>query len=493
MIKDDFTKLEIYSIKVQPAFDKLSLDIIVHIFSFVQPLDIIPVRQTCKTLSYASRERIVWMNALRRVCARHGVFAPTFPIADMTVLQLEHSATSPTRLLARIRRDLPTGSIQPMCTRMLTKLPATSAFHDTILVPGGRFLFTRSPGNIIELWDLGFSPDSVIRLIASEFFQDKDIFIVYIQPKGDGLGILVIVKVELTSNTFQYEVLEIHPSSPAPVFRRVGLLPFEEPSFAVSFTDDLFVIIQEAHVTVWNVVQDSWVKWQIDMEAESAYGMQCVKCDENLVLVNDNTISMWRIPPLVNRSINPNPPIEVRRPLFRHILHVPTGFDGSMMVSRIGWPPSVSSKAHPFHFDVLYDQNDLTTTLGHHILHPIDNDVSEGLPSCFPLFVGETCNIPSSYDNSMHQRVEWLSPNDMLYIWTKNSDIMVMLSTLSASTDVPNKQSSGIMWKSGLNSNAYPDTEFCPFSGRACVMDRQWEFSAAAEIRVMDYLLPLSR
>jgi len=47
------------------------------------------------------------------------------------------------------------------------------------------------------------------------------------------------------------------------------LLPFEEPSFAVNFTDDLFVMIQEAQVTVWNVVQDSWVKWQIDMEAES--------------------------------------------------------------------------------------------------------------------------------------------------------------------------------------------------------------------------------
>jgi len=139
------------------------------------------------------------MNALRRVCVRHSVFAPTFPIADMTVLQLEHSATSPTRLLARIRRDLPTGSIQPVCTRMLTKLPAASAFHDTFLVPGGRFLFTRSPGNTIELWDLGFSPDSVIRLIASEHFENEHTFIVYLQPKGDGLGILVVVEVVFTS------------------------------------------------------------------------------------------------------------------------------------------------------------------------------------------------------------------------------------------------------------------------------------------------------
>jgi hypothetical protein len=136
------------------------------------------------------------MNALHRICIRHGIFAPTFPVADMTVLQLEHSATSPMRLLARIRRDLPTGSIQPVCTRMLTKLPAASAFHDTFLVPGGRFLITRSPG--IELWDLGFSPDFVIRLIASEHFEGEDIFILFLQPKRDGLGILVVIEVELT-------------------------------------------------------------------------------------------------------------------------------------------------------------------------------------------------------------------------------------------------------------------------------------------------------
>ena len=139
------------------------------------------------------------MNVLRRVCVHYGVFAPTFPVEDMTVSQLEHSATSPTRFLARLRRELPSGLIQPVCTRMLTKLPAHSAFRDTILVPGGRFLFTRSPGNIIELWDLGFVPDSVIRLIASEHFDDQLIVIQYLQPTGDGLGILVIV--ELKSNS----------------------------------------------------------------------------------------------------------------------------------------------------------------------------------------------------------------------------------------------------------------------------------------------------
>ena len=217
--------------------------------------------------------------------------------------------------------------------------------------------------------------------------------------------------------------------------------------------------------------------------------MQCVKCDGNLVFMKDNVISVWQIPPLVSRSINPNPPIEVCRPLSRHLHRAPTETNDSVMVSQIGWRPNISSKAHPFHFDVLYDQTDGTTTLDHRILHPIDNDAGEGLPSCLPIFIGQTPTILSNFEDTRYERVAWISSSDVVYIWTQNSDIMVMLSTLPASTNLPNKQSMGIMWTSAFDLQ--PDAEICPFSGRACIMDRQ--LTDGSEIRVMDYLLPPSR
>jgi hypothetical protein len=67
----------------------------------------------------------------------------------------------------------------------------------------------------------------------------------------------------------RYEVLEVYPSSSTSGFRRIGLLPSEESSVAINFTEDLFVSVLDTHVIVWNVVQDSWVKWYIDMDAES--------------------------------------------------------------------------------------------------------------------------------------------------------------------------------------------------------------------------------
>ena len=112
----------------------------------------------------------------------------------------------------------------------------------------------------------------------------------------------------------RYETIEVYPSPSTPGFRRVGLLPSEESSVAINFIDDLFVSVLETHVIAWNVVQDSWVKWYIDVDAESVrivalsyyvipvefpfqlQDMQCVKCDGNLVSMKANVISVWQIP-----------------------------------------------------------------------------------------------------------------------------------------------------------------------------------------------------
>jgi len=138
------------------------------------------------------------MNALRLVCVHHGIFAPTFPVASMTLPQLEHAATSPMRFLTRLRRDLPTEPIRPVCTRVLTKLPAESEFEGTFLIPGGRFLITRSSRHLVELWDLGFTPDSVIssQPVASLQFTEGNVLMLGVQPTGDGLGISMMVEVK---------------------------------------------------------------------------------------------------------------------------------------------------------------------------------------------------------------------------------------------------------------------------------------------------------
>src|SRR6266481_4352111 len=119
------------------------------------------ILQTCRDLFAAGNEHIVWMNALRNICLRYGVFAATFePMTDMSLRELKHAATSPMRLLSCLRRVKHKGLAAPLCTRILVGTVRTR-IHSRVLVPGGRFLFTVANTEIC-LWDLGYTPNSII-------------------------------------------------------------------------------------------------------------------------------------------------------------------------------------------------------------------------------------------------------------------------------------------------------------------------------------------
>jgi hypothetical protein len=200
--------------------------------------------------------------------------------------------------------------------------------------------------------------------------------------------------------------------------------------------------------------------------------------------MNNNVITVWEIPPLVDCASNTHLPADIRRPLFRHIHRDPSEHDESLLVAQIGWKPAVSSKMHPFHFDVLYAQYDGHSALDHHILHPIDNDVNEGLPSCFPTFIGTTPTLrPVSPGQTVYAKSAWMNSGESLFFWTENRNVIVVLSTLPSAKDLPNRCSVGTIWTS--EPGMEPDPEVCSFSGRVCVLDRQW--SMDNKITVIDF------
>jgi hypothetical protein len=101
-------------------------------------------------------------------------FLPSFPIERMSLRQLEHIATSPSRLLRQFQQDLSSNVISPLATRILQARPpkgvAVSTTHEwwgerditsMHLMPGGRFLVF-STREYLQLWDLGFNQDSII-------------------------------------------------------------------------------------------------------------------------------------------------------------------------------------------------------------------------------------------------------------------------------------------------------------------------------------------
>jgi len=191
-------------VAVKPVLDKVGIDVIAQILSFVDPKDIVMLQRVCKGLATASRERVVWRNALRLVSEQHGIYTATFPIRDMTTAQLQHAATSPAKFTAFLRQELrppknklPVELIEPKLTR---ELPGNCCFERAFLVPGGRYIltmiYTETESYLMELWDIGFSTDSVTpSSIASKDFNDHTVVIIGLQPITTRDGLLVMLEV----------------------------------------------------------------------------------------------------------------------------------------------------------------------------------------------------------------------------------------------------------------------------------------------------------
>ncbi|KAF6764476.1 hypothetical protein DFP72DRAFT_1130352 [Ephemerocybe angulata] len=140
---------------------RLSSEIIMQILRFLGPKDILSMRKTCRMMHTVTKDRVVWLEALKRICEQYGIFKPTFPMEGMSLLELEHASTGPTRFLNGVKKHEPETWVRPYLTRM-PQLRESRSSHDSSysnavhLVPGGRFLFT-SGRNDICLFDLGYS------------------------------------------------------------------------------------------------------------------------------------------------------------------------------------------------------------------------------------------------------------------------------------------------------------------------------------------------
>ncbi|KDQ50216.1 hypothetical protein JAAARDRAFT_100394, partial [Jaapia argillacea MUCL 33604] len=137
-------------------------DILMRILSHTDPCDIIRLRMCCRSLFEASVQRVVWMDAIRRIACKSTWNLSVFQTDKMSLVELQHVATSARRFLSRVRRSLNAGHelMPPIATRLLNLDDPLLAPHDARrdkfrLVPGGRFLITAKAKSVVELWDLG--------------------------------------------------------------------------------------------------------------------------------------------------------------------------------------------------------------------------------------------------------------------------------------------------------------------------------------------------
>jgi hypothetical protein len=182
-----------------------SLDLQITICMFLHPADILALRKvchqstlnpsfgylrhnkTCKALELATRQRIVWVAALHRVCLDNTLFLPSFPIPDMSDLELERAAMAPRRwveLTGKQRSNDFSEMLHPRTTRIINNGDNLRLF----IVPGGRYLVTA--GNGLFVWDLGYVSSIDCKLVASVGLGCHH-DICGIQATSDGKGLIL--------------------------------------------------------------------------------------------------------------------------------------------------------------------------------------------------------------------------------------------------------------------------------------------------------------
>jgi hypothetical protein len=150
--------------------------------------------KTCKALEFATRKRIVWVAILHRVCLDNTLFLPTFPIPDMSDLELERAAMAWTprrwlELCGAFQKQKKQNSNLSKPYHPRSRIIKDAANAHLFIVPGGRYLV--SAGNGLFLWDLGYVPTVDCKLVASVGLEDVfEHCMVQATPDGKGLVIL---------------------------------------------------------------------------------------------------------------------------------------------------------------------------------------------------------------------------------------------------------------------------------------------------------------
>ncbi|KAH8836125.1 hypothetical protein DL96DRAFT_109195 [Flagelloscypha sp. PMI_526] len=132
------------------GFSQLPVDLLVEIFLGISAFSRISLRQTCKALYDASKDRTIWICCLEKMIKECGLFGPSFQYALMTSEQLEAAAN----MQLRFRCNLAQGRTSAENVPFSPLLPIDPSSTELSLVPGGRFLVSFHE-NLLELWDLG--------------------------------------------------------------------------------------------------------------------------------------------------------------------------------------------------------------------------------------------------------------------------------------------------------------------------------------------------
>ncbi|KAF9052064.1 hypothetical protein BJ165DRAFT_1591832 [Panaeolus papilionaceus] len=330
----------------------LPLDVYVYLCCFIDPLDIISLSQTCSKLRVSSHERHIWTSALKTMCHRNLIPATTFKTAELSVEELKHSSTAPSRLLSKILKGstitLDATVLPSLCPQSVFKIYTghpLREFSRACLIPGGRFLLAYDGASLI-LHDLGTSKPVTLKGDRLLIDGGEDfLFTPCSDPINGEIRVLMSKSREHGSTWSSDSAEEIvvirfifddeENRFAAVVFQRISSVALKSTIGRGPFTlvKDLVIFrgLYNDNTTlgVWNYMENTFAIWNI------CPGMyrEIFLDGSHIALITPSSLIYWKIPPLKPVTTTQSELVEEILPARRITLEWPEGYDQNFLGS----------------------------------------------------------------------------------------------------------------------------------------------------------------
>ncbi|KAL1742332.1 hypothetical protein HDZ31DRAFT_75589 [Schizophyllum fasciatum] len=477
--------------------DKVTLDVVILIQTFLPPLDILlALRPTCRRLYHATKIRTVWLDAARRTCRTNFVFLPSFPLGRMPLSELEHLATSPERYRSVLVRGNNYSCLEPYARRTLVprrvdQTDATTRFIELMLIPGGRFLFSLAPA-AVYLWDLGVNANQMIRprplaMRDLDANPDGEAWCAGATPVGSKIELIIGTVVEEGT---MHTIYEVDPCAPSPQITEIG-------THSSDITDLRVGTICNGRVAFWSYTESVAGLWHIDSGTSATWDVPNVQemifVDDCATCCCDDRIDVFNVKDLIQNKSKPVSAHHDLQPVITNPRHI------DYVVRMFRW---YTQDPHRMFFDTVDLSLPSKTFSRFHFQRRPEGD--KHLPSFIPVFI-ESIDLPAEVWKARRNRSSTnlkLLDEDVMFAWTARDYEQLgvhMMRSPGAPPGAPTPERRSIatyLLDDGSESDDraaegneeddedVPDFDFCPASGRLALLTDD------LEITVLDYLMP---
>ncbi|KAJ6489942.1 hypothetical protein C8R45DRAFT_200454 [Mycena sanguinolenta] len=474
-------------------FSTLPVEILITIVGCLPPYDILTLRKVSKLISSVARERSVWIEALRYLCAQCDIYPPSFQFPEMSLDELEHAATTWRRFSAHIRNEFASHcQVWPHSVRNLEPRDVGEEFENMRFIPGGRFLATTDE-TTLKLWDLGNLTNSPTGDAIASFEIAGATAVKSLRTRASHSSSDALVIVSTSGSDFRVHVFTIFPAAPKPQFTPYApplILPTSHDPFPfVLGATSRHVVLETASSRVlWDFIEDAWVAWPHEP----------TRLDDTVYLGNNNIVTIHAdeaqlyvapLPDVFPRSVFALPPKlnsfdhSQRYPLCR-FNQIPLNWCNSGMTLVFHGREQITVDK-PLHIDVLSREGDKVVLTHHALVRNTNSNTNKpGTGAPYVLMPLGESPMEAEYSSSHTLHVEWQYGTVQSFVVAGN---MLHVCVLDTNGKTP-ESVSGILVTPGLQVDDL-NVDFCSFSGRVCARVP----SAAGDgfrLAVYDYVVP---